>query len=397
MPWIPPIGVEDPDNEWESKENILEWESPSYAVRSDLPSDTWSGFLVFTYPRVVADQFWFRRGTIGQEILCDLDVYDGDAWQDIAEALISYAAWHFYHDLSDVWITKVRFRIKHYEAEPTDVSVAGTAIFEICRGPLADICGFLRGVGEFFVDLAADIREVWVVGEYLATPFEWLGELFDTGANNCCAASVALQDILDALEGGITPAAILLLIQDNWPTLYDLITDPIDWFLVQLTLAFDLEPWHTQSLEFFAKWILEEYFPTLYQIWFDPASWIEDNVIPLIPELPAWLTDPVGWLEATLQEHFPILYYLVVDPTGEILYLIGLVFDLTPWEAQSPEFIVKALFERYFPELYLLWRDPEATLWTWLLDKFEDVFDGIHERLYYLAEHTLRFFWEGEW
>lgn len=397
MAWIRPTGFEDPADEWEDEANVLDDDDETFAVRRGLPYDAWSGFLVLTFPRVLGVGITVKLGSEGAQGYFDWGFFDGDEWIEITDYPFSKVSSLFHWGFPPTPVNKVRVRIRNRRADPKDAYVYSCTLASTCSGPLISICNIFRAVGDFFTDLAADIREVWVIGEYLATPFENLGDLFCDAFGLCCTASGALQDILDALEAGITPESLLALIEDNWPTLYGLITDPIGWFLVQLTLAFDLEPWHTQSLEFLAKWILEEYFPTLYAIWLDPEE----------------------WLAILLEDRFPVLYYLVVDPAGQVLYLIGQAFDLTPYEAQSPEFIVKALFERYFPELYLFARDPGTWLrervldiireftediagfledaWAWLLDQYEDAFESIQARLYVLAEKTLRFFWEGVW
>lgn len=270
-------------------------------------------------------------------------------------------------------LTAIRLRFDNpSNAQPYTGLVCGSEYEVACSGPLADLCGFLHTIGDFFHDLADDLEGILVVGQHLSGPFNIVGDLFEDGAEICCRVSGELAALLAVIEGKGTWEALLALIQENEPTLYTLITDPVGWFLVQLTLTFDLEPWHTQSLEFFTKWVLETYFLTLYQIWLDPED----------------------WLAILLEDRFPILYYLVVDPEGEILYLIGQVFDLPPYETQSAEFIVKALFERYFATLYHLWLDPEDWLvehvdprllavpeaieaflddpWGWLFDRLED-------------------------
>jgi len=223
----------------------------------------------------------------------------------------------------------------------------------VCPGPLGDICAVFHGVGDFFSDLATAIAGVFIIGEYLSRPFSSLGNTFHDLGDTCCEASATLQEILDLLEGGITWDEISAMIREHWP-----------W-------------------------------------------------------LAALIDDPIAWLLSLLQEHFTPLYYLIVDPAGELLYMIAQLFNLEPYQAQTGEMVVKALFERYFPELYLLWRDPDAWLqqrlepilaaflaeirewleatWQKLLDTYEDAFEAISDKLYYLAEHTVRFFWEGEW
>jgi len=223
----------------------------------------------------------------------------------------------------------------------------------VCPGPLGAICAVFHNIGDFFSDLANAISGVFIVGDYLASPFRSLGGTFHDLGDTCCQASATLQEILDLLEGGITWDEISAMILGHWPNLAPLITDPL--------------------------------------------GYITDIISDLIPDIPDWLSDPLSWLIDTLKERFPSLYYLVVDPAGQMLYLLAQLFDLTPYEARTPEFLVKALFERYFPELYLIWRDPIRWLVDTLLTLKREIVEPIADKLQDLGEHLLRLMWEGEW
>lgn len=143
--------------------------------------------------------------------------------------------------------------------------------------------------------------------------------------------------------------------------------------------------------------LLDEHFPGLAAFLDDPIGYITDIAAGITPTLPDWLSDPVGWLLSVLESDFTPLYYLIVDPAGELLYLMAQLFDLTPYEAQSADFVIKALVERYLPFVYELAYLTPGGLWGYLLAAYEDVFESIADTVKDLAEHTVRFFWEGEW
>lgn len=246
----------------------------------------------------------------------------------------------------------------------------------LCPGtPLGDICEVFVTIGDFFADLADRIDDIMFVGDALATPFVSLAGTFHDLGDTCCQASATLQDILDALEGGLTADEILALLQEHWPALAAFLEDPV---------AYITE-------------IVSPLIPELPDWLDDPVTYITEIVIGILPDIPDWLTDPVAWLAAMFEEHFPLLYYLIVDPGGWLLYIVGEAFGLEPYEAQDWDFVLKALFERYFPELYLLWR--ELTLWAGLFERegAVGVLTELKERFYGLAERALRFLWEGEW
>lgn len=375
MAAIRPIETLDPSGHWWREERILDTDQSTWVHHWHAAELEWTDYLVVVFPLTYSEMLRLVMlfPYVGES--WQLDIHRDEQWVNLVSTHHGKGATSGPVSFLPGRVDAVRFRMK---ADGEGHLFGGPALIyleEACSGPLRHICGLLHSIGTFFIDLASDIRELWLVGEFLAIPFEELGELFQDGADTCCEASATLQGILDALEEGITPGSLLALIQASWPTLYNLITDPVDWFLVQLTLAFDLEPWHTQSLEFLAKWILEEYFFTLYQIWLDPDAWIEDNVLPLIPSLPDWVTDPDTYLQDLLTRIFPALADFLADPAGWIENQVrAIIADLTE---DLADFLDNA--------------------WDWLLDQYEDTFESIQARLYDLAEHTLRFFWEGEW
>ena len=329
MAWMRPISYVDLENAWEDEENLLDESEETFAVSPLVYPLAVSMAIRLDFPHPGSGKFKMKWGTSADP---------------------THPQW-YNGDTSNPGSPIVNAGI----INPTTERVAGYiyAVYleAACGGPLADICNVFHSIGDFFFGLAGTISGVFIIGDYLAGPFVSLAETFHSLGDTCCAASAALQEILDLLEGGITWDEISAMILEHWPGLAPLITDPL--------------------------------------------GYITEIVSDLIPDLPDWLDDPLAWLIATLQEHFPLLYYLVVDPKDQVLYLIGQAFDLTPYEAQSAEFIVKALFERYFPELYRLWLKLDKGLWTWLLALYEEFFNNIAKTVLRLAEFTILYAWEG--
>ena len=353
MGWVRPAIHEDPDDHWRDDENAYDGDVATFATprgRDEMGYTTWLGFWLepvrSTEVRVWLD---IPAPSCGYYV----DVYDGENWRGTGW-LSAHPGQDWHRFTFDAQIVEAVWVNLHPDAEAESLGGIGDVVIGTgCTGPLAPICEIIHAVGDWFDGLADDIEGVMFVGGALSTPFRNLGEKFRNLGDTCCEVSADLQDILDALESGITWEKISAIIAEHWPGLALLLDDPAEW-LTQLLL-----------------------------------------------------------------EHAPGLYYLIVDPGGELLYLIAQLFDLTPYEAQNGEMVVKALFERYFPTLYLLWRDPEHWLeehvdpriaavlgeiadfmadpWGWLLDKLEDGFEDISERVQYVAEHAIRFLWEGEW
>lgn len=372
MPWILPTGFNDPSAEWEDEANALDGDEATSAIRSGVEADTYTGYLEFTFSRATVLRVQLCISTDIDSGYLDVDQYDGE-WTIISQ-------WSIGHERKTIWtawvggidLTAVRVRFKNRRWDIEDALIHWVKLEATCFGPLLGICKFLTDVGTFFIDLSLDIVELWLIGRFLAEPFEFLGELFYLGADTCCSASGTLQTLLDGLEDGLTVDALLTIFQDHFPTLYAIITDPVGWFLVQLTLAFDLEPWHTQSLEFLAKWILETYFPTLYQIWLDPLG-----------EIVRWVSQYSSFVAG-----------LFIDPAKQIRWTVGEILGILPGMYDHPEAWPEMLFEGHFPALYAFWLDPEAWLvehvdprvrdipeaiaafladpWGWLFDRLED-------------------------
>lgn len=140
-----------------------------------------------------------------------------------------------------------------------------------------------------------------------------------------------IVEIVARLGVALTLEGFSDFIVEHFPDLIGLFQDPVRFVLTQLTLAWGLDPWHTQSIEFLAKHIFETYFPTLYHFWLDPELWLHNLVDPLFAQI---------------------------------------------WEVLEGAVVVT---------------------WEWLLDQYEEAFESIGDRLYSLAERTIRYFWEGIW
>ena len=327
--WLRPISYIDLEDRWENEDAILDESEETFATCRNVCPRCIAPALRFDFARPTGRTFKFLYGnSLEPGVKHWYQGEDGNYGYTImfVSPINAFAEW------ADMYFYAL-YR------EPA------------CAGPLAPICKIFHDIGDFFSGLADTISGVFIVGDYLASPFRSLGGTFHDLGDTCCQASATLQEILDLLEGGITWDEISAMILGHWPNLAPLITDPL--------------------------------------------GYITDIISDLIPDIPDWLSDPLSWLIDTLKEHFPSLYYLVVDPAGQMLYLLAQLFDLTPYEARTPEFLVKALFERYFPDLYRFWRVGLEFTWDWLLDKLEKTFKSVAKRLYRVAENVLLYFFEG--
>lgn len=372
MAWILPTGVEDPGGVWVSAGNALDGSLASFATREALDEVPGGLELILTFPHTVTGIIRVGASLDYRIGIVYLWGWDGNGWRAITDFYISPdPAWYVWPH-GDVTVSKVKIQIHQRWPEQGDVRIHALAIDASCSGPLKDICAFFRDVGTFFIDLSLDIAELWLIGQYLCIPFEFLGEVFYAGADTCCSVSSRLASALDVAAASLTWDTLLSLILESSPTLYYLITDPVGWFLVQLTLAFNLEPWHTQSLEFLAKWVLETYFPTLYTFWLDPSG-----------EIVRWVSQYSSFVAG-----------LFIDPAKQIRWTIGEILGILPGMYDHPEAWPEMLFEGHFPTLYEFWLDPEEWLleyvdprilglpatvaaffddpWGWLFDELED-------------------------
>ena len=353
MDWLMPASVNDPSDDWRKEEATLKDSMTSQATRDDLPPDTWTGYLVWTYTPTTASTLNAGFYCLSSSWQYEIDYHDGDAWSALVCDIDPYGTLPLEFDFDPVRIEMLRFRLRNLDDDAADALAFRFKIGADCTGPLAPLCGLFHGVADFFEDVAENIEGIWLLGDYLSPPFNNIAEALNGMGDTCCEVSATLGETLELFEGGVTWDELTSLIQDHWPWLYNLANDPVGWFLAQLALAFDLDLDDAQSLESLAALVLSN--------------------------------------------HFPILYYLATDPKGEMLYLVGQLFELEPYEAQSAEFVIKALFERYFPTQYLAWREIEE--WRGLHERegAVGVMTELKARFYSLAERGLRFLWEGIW
>ena len=353
MTWLSPKSARDVHAAWENLDAAFDGDLDTAATTLIRMGEDWQRRVIFSWERAETTQIRFHITTSSETVIARARIGNEDLPDLWRQSGIPAGPHWIYIIFEPREFDVVQLDFNCRDADWVELSLNEIEAWVQCTGPLAPICNIFHDIGGFFSDLAGAISGVFVIGEHLASPFYSLSETFHDLGDTCCEASATLQEILDLLEEGLSWDEIGAMIAEHWPGLAALIADPVEWLLL------------------------------------------------------------------LLQEHFTPLYYLIVDPAGELLYLIAQLFDLTPYEAQNGEFVIKALFERYFPELYLLWRDPDAWLqqrlepyiealmeeirelleatWERLMDTYEGAFGAISARLYTLAEHTIRFFWEGEW
>lgn len=353
MAWERPIGYEDELNAWENEEFAWDGDTATVATTVPLPAETWTGWLVLGFSPFIADRVHLRMNCPDAPYSFEVYAWDGSEWQQWIRVLNTQGPYDITAHLLAHAYDQVRIRWQHHGAGWSHGELNDVRIDRICGGPLVAICAFFGQGAEWLSDTADDIEDIMFVGDALAAPFRTLADTFSTAQSECCSASSTLQELLDILEGGITWDEISAMILSHWPALVPLIDDPAAYIIETVSdLIPDLPAWLD-----------------------DPVAYITEIVEGLLPELPDWLTDPDTWLRNAIERLFPGLSEFLADPDA---WLRERVLDII----------------REFTEDIAAFLD---NAWGWLLDQYEAVFETIHARLYYLAEHTLRFFWEGEW
>jgi len=305
MAWLRPYDFRDPGGGWSDEELAYDADVETRAKHVDFTTypRAMSGWLELLFTRTVSSRLRVFWGDAGSTLMYWVDVYDGLTWAPIVVKQNFRGADWYETEFPAQAVTRVRIAWAHFGACSSAWGPAEVVIEGGCGGPLGDICGVFHSIGSFFDGLANDIAGIMFVGDALSAPFVPLGDTFHHPGDSCCQASGTLQDILDALEGGISwdeieafirgliptlpdwlddPLLWLTdMLEENFPLLYYLVVDPVGEILYLIGQAFDLEPYEARSGELIVKALFERYFPSLYLLWRDMDAglweWLVDR------------------------------------------------------------------------------------------------------------------------
>lgn len=287
-----------------------------------------------------------------------------------------------------------------------------------CEGPLSGLAGKFEAAAHACWGAANFVRPIVFLGR-IADYFFQLGDRLYEAKRKCKEANCPINDAINAASWALSWDGWRAMLQDRAPTLYGLWYWPHSTIKALFGEALGIEPYHMQNAQFFIKHLIDKYLHSLYALYLDPmgeivryvsqySSFIAGLFINPLKQirwtageflgLPQGLWDhPDRWLRALMEAHQPWLVELWADP---MLYLnkracergsplCGLFVAPDKW--------VWAYIRKWFGFPFTSYEDLPSGIWDWLLYQYEEHFERFKDGLYSLAEHTIRYFWEGVW
>jgi len=208
----------------------------------------------------------------------------------------------------------------------------------ILYNALAYLTGYLSQVGWGLRGLSEDIADIYLIGDYLAWPFEYFGGLIVSAAVWVSEAATAWGDIWPEIEAwinarwGLSELAyyadyILSFIQDVWyrvkvivdyyyPELETFFSDPYGYLYTKITdiladLNISLDDLRWKIID-----ILADLLPDSWSFLYFPWRWVRDRIVEYNAALWGFLEDPDGWLLDRIQQVNPDLDDFIRDPVG---------------------------------------------------------------------------------
>lgn len=216
-------------------------------------------------------------------------------------------------------------------------------------GPLGDAATFIQFVSDIFVKLFDSIKDIPIIGEYLASPFWWVGFRLAWVAHYLRKADERIEGI----------------------NITDILERPLFWVLTRLGM-----PWYEFPLwaEHLWAWLLYRFgLSRLDALMFEasPVGFIITKVVEKWPFLTPILKDPRLWVRRRLEEAWSEFEEIRTHPRRWALRKIGATaYEAAFWET-NPWGWVKQKIRSTWPDLARLLDNPKRFVW----DKFRDAVD----------------------
>lgn len=218
-----------------------------------------------------------------------------------------------------------------------------------------------ESIGRKFYDTYQKIREVWLIGPYLAWPFYFVSQWFFDARDYSWQAEVLVRYLkrwIDGLSSGNTFSQLLYRIA---APLWEVVYDPRGWLIKRIrdvggslyALYANANTWVTIKVE--------TNFPFLKGIRDNPRQWLVDLLNARFPGIISIFQDFDGWLKSRVEWFYPFIYRLRIDPIGYIIGLINSRYPAFVRFLDNPEHEIYRYLTNRYPELFLFFGNPE--LW----------------------------------
>jgi len=241
----------------------------------------------------------------------------------------------------------------------------------------------------------------WDVGDHLADADRWVSSAWDAIGDRTTENRVKeiISDAIDFVKG----------LKDNpWKFVHDLL-----WDIHPILATFWIDPWHTTLMEIgvylgwpdrwweqvqgwvnlfigdknkFVHDLLWEIDPLWATFWNDPWH-------TTLMQIGVWLGWPDRWWESVQG-----WVSLFIDDKWRFVH--NLLFEIDPlfarlWVDWRHTALAEIGYWQGWPDRW--WENVGETIIDWVIGAYERAFGHIHDRLYRLTEHTVRYFREGHW
>lgn len=213
--------------------------------------------------------------------------------------------------------------------------------------------------GYKFYDTYQDIKDVWLLGDYLAWPFyfisTWCLEIRDIAwEGNKTLGKFYLW--VDQLISGTLFMDILDFLSYNYQWIR---VDPLGFIRENLKLlSVDFSMFIASANSWFID-KLRQHFPELFHLASNVIGWLRDRIQALFPQVFPFLLSPLGTLYTWVVDQFPVIRALTYNPIG---YIIARIIDYRPFLADffnSPLMFIIEQIKSYNSDLTPLLINPK--------------------------------------
>jgi hypothetical protein len=213
-----------------------------------------------------------------------------------------------------------------------------------------------------FYDTYTDIKDVYLLGKYLAWPFYFISEAFEQARDLAWQADDLLVWINTWVKGIVDGNVIKDIIDMLSSNYRDIRNNPLEWVYYKIRdLSYELIRIVQDARQWFSNKLLQSY-PIFNALIFAPIVWVKARVEEAFPAVVAFLASPAWSVWLWVNEQFPFMIALLSYPGSQVIVWInGQYPHFLPF-LQNPIGYVKNWVYDAFPDMYGFLNDP---LW-WL-------------------------------
>ncbi len=262
-------------------------------------------------------------------------------------------------------------------------------------GPLHDAAWWIGRVGSQFWWLWHDIRDIWLIGTWLAGPFYEVYvrcyEVADKLDNaDQRIESLSWDDFIDNFEGW----AMKFLGADA-VDFYYFGNDLFRFSLHKIGLSHEKAIVASVNFPGWVLWKVKDEWGFLGDIAIDPAGWIKAKIVAEFPGLAYLFEDPVRWVYYMLGSSWADTIHWKYHLLGYLIYCSGeSMQNSIIWDMNPKLWIRTKVLERW-PFLDNLLLDPVGWIWLKWKDSIDRYLDTHIDWLVRTVARVLNLIWQA--